>query len=707
MQELTMEELVYMLNDASAVYYAGTGEKMSNKEWDEAFDRLKELEAKEGRVLPDSPTQNVGYQVVDELPKFKHTYPALSLDKTKDVDVFCNKFKEGQNSCDQSYKVRGVTVMYKEDGSTVQAYYTAGRLDKLVTRGNGEIGSVITHNAKCIHGLPLHIPFKGELVVRGEAVMSYQEFEKINSQFPPEQQYKNPRNLASATLTMLDSNEASQRHLCLQAFNLVNVKGDEYPSDVDVSFAARLWWLKSLGFNVVENHYADALLDEIDPASLKQVMNDMTNSVQNYTYPVDGLVVVLNNYEYASKLSGTEHHPHIMNGYAFKWADNAKETVLREIEWSPSRTGLLNPVAIFDPIELEGTTVKRASLHNLSVMRKMRIHIGNRLSVYKSNMIIPYVEKNLDYDSEEDYSTGYVESLIGYCPTCKTKATVITSSEGIETVICPNPDCPEKLIGNFVHFCSRDCIDIQGMSEETIKVLVDKGLVKEYADFFHLDSKPVISMLPGFGKVKWANMVKAADKAKDTDFIRFVTSLSIPNIGKGQAKILKKYIDTNYERLCNMCELDSEIYAPLVLLSKLGDIEFDFTAIDGFGEVLSTGLTSWLKEKFNFTSGKVTPEIRLYEELNFGNDTRPVLQSSSSNVTGKSLCITGKLVTFKNRQELIDKIESLGGKYIDSVSKKTDYLINNDTESNSGKNKKAKELGIPVISEQEFLELIR
>ena len=697
----TMSDLVSELNKASDAYYNGK-EIMTNKEFDAKYDQLKDLEDSTGYHLENSPTHNVGAPVVDSLPKFKHPYPALSLDKTKDIDEFVNKFRKG--IADSGHSNNLVVLMYKEDGSTVQAYYRHGNLDKLVTRGNGEIGSVVTHNAAVLSGLPTQLPWNINLVVRGEAVMSYEEFNRINSELPEDQQYANPRNLAAATLTMLDPNEASKRHLMFQAFNLVNIRdssNDEYKfpenltsnREVYRSFSYQLDFLQRCHFNVVPHKVCT--IDE-----LKDSVAAMTSGTNNYIYPVDGLVAAMDNYSYSSTLEGTEHHPNIMQGYAFKWADEAKETVLREIEWSPSRTGRLNPVAIFDPIELEGTTVTRASLHNLSIMRKMRIHVGDRLSVFKSNMIIPYVEENLDYGNELDYTPEFVHGLIECCPTCGTRAEIKVSSEGIETVYCPNENCPEKMIGKFVNFCSRDAMDIQGMSEETIKKLVDLGFIKEYVDFFKLDGRLEIASIPGFGQVSWSNMCEAAKKAKSTDFVRFIVALSIPNIGKGQAKTLLKYINDNYDELYPKTT-PFKTYNPAGLLIYMGQANFDFTKIDGFGEVTATELKKWIHAHLLSDNA---PEFRLYNMLEF-TDARPTSDTKST-ITGKSFCITGKLNSFSNRQALVDKIESLGGKWVDSVSSKTDYLINNDVASTSGKNKKAKELNIPIISEEDFLNLI-
>lgn len=695
--KMTMEKLVETLNRASEAYYNGRA-IMSDSEYDKLEAQLQAMEKKMGIVLPNSPTCTVGAKAVDYLPKFTHPYPAKSLDKTKDIDEFCSKLEKG--IVESGSTNNRVVVMYKEDGSTAQLYYKNGKLLRIVTRGNGEVGNVVSHNLKCIEGIPSEISIGGEVVVRGEVVMSYSEFERINEDLPDDQKYRNARNLASATLTILDTEESSKRHLTFKAFNLVKLLDsfeEENPKYAH-SFNDRLNLLEEQNFSVVEHEL-------VTISNLKKTMDSFTESVQSYPYPVDGLVVAIDNYAYTKDLPGTEHHPNILSGYAFKWQDETYETVLRDIEMSPSRTGLLNPVAIFDPVEIDGTIVKRASLHNISIIKKMRLRVGNRIAVSKANLIIPYVENNLDYDDSEDLTDEEVQDMVGYCPTCGAQAVVVTSDEGIESAYCVNQDCPEKMIGKFVNFCSRDCLDIRGMSEETIKKLVDLGIVKEYSDFFHLDKHPKIATIPGFGPTSWKNMCEAAENARTTDFVKFFTGMSITNIGKGQLKTLKNYLNANYKELAVLAEVDPEGYNLGMLLSALGRKNFDFSIIDGFGSKLSEDLLRWLHE--NFDEAKTwSPELNVYGLMNFTDAPVSTEETTSSNIAGKSFCITGKLITFKNRQELVDKIESLGGKWVDSVSKKTDYLINNDTASTSGKNKKAKELNIPIISEADFVKMI-
>ncbi len=688
-----MEEILEKLIPAADAYYNSGTELMSNKEYDALYNELLDLEKRTGFVCEESPTQKVGAAVVDELPKAKHEYPALSLDKTKDIDEYVGKFEK--HIADAKAKMYGdndaVVLMWKMDGSTVQATYDGGALIKLVTRGNGEVGSVITHNAPYIKGLPMKIEYTGRLVVRGEAVMSYKEFDRINAALSEEEQYKNPRNLANATIALLDSREMRQREIWFKAFNLVHIdhiSGKTFKNSLDA--------LSLLGFGVVPNV-------AVPVSKLKNEMLTWEKKVKTYGFPVDGLVCVMDNKAYASRLQGTGHHPHIMNGYAFKWADETEETTIRQIYWSPSRTGLFNPVAVFDPVELCGTTVERASLHNLSYIKEKDIKVGDRVTVYKANMIIPQIDSNFDAgdmaEGEDDW-TRY--SIPRTCPICGGALTISTDSNTGTTVLkCYNDSCGAKQIGALVHFCERDCMDIRGMSEETITKLVKAGCISEYADFYRLWQHGEIATFSGFGQKSWENMMEAAKKSsQDVGFVQFIHSFGIPNIGKGQAKLLYKHYK---EKIPAQYQNTEEDYFETMIY----DLEkgFDFTEIDGIGPVMDASLKEFFKNEKNnaaiahlmpFLTFKKIPQMVHPSDAGSGTENK---------IAGKTFVITGKLETYPNRDALVAEIESKGGKVAGSVSKNTDYLINNDVTSTSGKNKKAKELGIPIISEADYLNL--
>ena len=662
-----MQELICKLNKAADAYYNGT-EIMSNYEYDALLEKLQQLEEKTGKVLPGSPTNKVGAPVkVDKLEKVTHEFPALSLDKTKDVDLLVSKFKLFGDERDD------VVVMWKLDGATVQLTYDEGQLVLAATRGDGFIGQNITHNAPYIDGIPQSIPYKSKLVVRGEATMSYTEFERINANLPDDKQYKNPRNLAAATITMLDPNDAIGRLITFSAFELVYM--DNPPQD----FEERLIFCKEQGLNVVEYHRC-CNCDDLDTYSIRSVISKMTNRVKEYDIPVDGLVVAHCATNYTDDLQGTEHHPHVLKGYALKWEDETAITTLREVEWSPSRTGLLNPVAVFDSVELEGTTVSRASLHNFSIMRNLKINLGNRIKVCKANKIIPMVVENLDYDEEDDYDTFEVLSELDcFCPTCGSTGLIRTSKDGIETVYCENMECPAKVVYKLEHFCERTSMNIEGLSESTIKKFVDLGFMYRFSDIYTLDKyEDRIKSMPGFGEQSWNNLWAAIQKSRDTTFVRFVSAVGIPNIGVSQAKALNKYFKGNINEFLNSKYLD-------------------FSVVDGIGQIVSENILRWLH------NSEIQAEILdVITFLKFKKE-----QTSSNNVFSCiSFVITGSLTKFKNRKELEASIEANGGKVSSSVSKNTSYLINNDTNSTSSKNKKAKELNIPIISEEEYIKML-
>lgn len=670
-----MRELIVTLNKASAAYYNGE-EIMDDHEWDRLYDQLKEMEEYTGIVYPNSPTQIVGAPVkVEELASVQHEFAARSLDKTKDISVFPEIFKE---------RAAGMAVvMWKLDGSTIVLTYDDGKLTLAATRGNGEVGSDITHNVPYIEGIPMEIPYTGHLVVRGEAVMSYSEFDRINSEITNEEdQYSNPRNLANATVTMQDSAEMRERKIQFFAFKLVHMD-NPLPENQD-TFMGRLDYLDSLGFDTVYRLYGDSQSDLID------VMNGFSDAVPQFEYPVDGLVIASDDVRYAESLPGTGHHPDPLVGYALKWKDEEVETVLREIEWSPSRTGLINPVAVFDPVHLEGTEVTRASLHNVSILKEKRLRVGDTITVFKANKIIPQVATNLTPGNELDYE----ESHPLYCPCCGEETHPrVTNRDGrtVEVAMCMNPDCSAKNVKKFVHFVERDCMNIKGLSESTLQKFIEHGFIREFADLYHFDRyRDQIVEMEGFGQKSYDKLIAAVEASRKTSFVPFIHALGIPNIGKGQAKLFNKEYSGDVKKFFE------DVYN-----------RHDFTHIEGIGKVLNDNLLQWGNEYLR-SEGRVTNDLVIYHLLKEVDIQIPGKVSEDTNsLNGKIFVITGKLNHFVNRDGLASKIEELGGKASGSVSKNTSYLINNDVSSTSGKNKKAKELGVPIISEDDFLKMVK
>lgn len=679
-----MRECIDTLNKASAAYYNGGNTIMSDQEWDAMFDRLKKMEEETGIVYPDSPTHSVGAPVkVDELQIVKHEFPALSLDKTKDIQEFPEIFKR---------RAAGMAVvMWKLDGGTIVLTYDNGELIRAATRGNGEVGSDITHNAPYIKGIPMKIPYKGHLVTRGEAVMSYGEFERINSGIVNEEdQYANPRNLANATIIMQDSAEMKDRKIQFFAFKLVYMD-DPLPESQD-TFMGRLNYLDSLGFDTVYRLYGDSQSDLID------VMNGFSDAVPQFEYPVDGLVVASDDVRYAEKLPETGRHPNPLVGYALKWKDEEVKTTLTEIEWSPSRTGRINPVAVFDPVHLEGTEVTRASLHNVSILKEKRLRVGDSITVFKANKIIPQIAKNLTPGSK----LTYAESHPVYCPCCGQETEPrITCKDGrtVEVAMCMNPECPAKHVKKFVHFVERDCMNIKGLSEATLQKFIERGFIREFADLYHLDRyKDQIVTMEGFGQKSYDNLITAVEASRKVTFVPFIHALGIPNIGKGQAKLFNKEYSGDVKKFF------------LDVFQR-----HDFTHIEGIGEVLNDNLWRWGNEYLRYIpfedySDRIWPllNLEIYNLLKEVEIQVPEKVSTAAvSLNGKTFVITGKLNHFVNRDALVAKIEELGGKSSGSVSKNTSYLINNDVESTSGKNKKAKELNVPIISEDDFLKMFK
>lgn len=641
-----MKELITQLNEASRAYYAKDSEIMSNLEYDALYDELTALEEKTGMVLSNSPTVNVGYEAVDELPKERHESPMLSLGKTKDREELTAWLSDKEG-----------LLSWKLDGLTVVLTYENGILQKAVTRGNGEVGEVITNNARVFKNLPHGIEYKGKLVLRGEAIIRYSDFEKINAKIEDmDAKYKNPRNLCSGSIRQLNNEITAKREVHFYAFSLVRAEGVDFSNSHEEQFL----FLKKQGFEVVE--YV-----RVTKESIKQAIEEYEEKIKTYDVPSDGLVLAYDDIAYGQSLGRTAKFPR--DSIAFKWADELRETTLREIEWSPSRTGLINPVAIFEPVELEGTTVSRASVHNISIMRGLKLGIGDRITVYKANMIIPQIASNLTCSD-----TVIVPDK---CPVCN-GATEIRQMNEVQSLYCTNADCDAKKIKSFTLFVSRDALNIDGLSEATLEKFLAKGYLHSFRDIFHLERyQEDITQLEGFGEKSYNNLMGAIDTARHTTLPRIIYGLGIAGIGLANAKMICREF---------AYEIDTMITADKETLS----------GIDGIGEVLAGAFYEYFHKERNKEAF-----YELLKELTIENET---LDHSNEKINGKSFVITGSLTHFASRDELKEKIESFGGKVTGSVTGKTTALINNDFASGSSKNKKAKELGIPIITEEAFME---
>ena len=641
-----MLELVELLNKASRYYYQDAQEIMSNYEYDRLYDELQNLEKELGITLSNSPTVNVGYEVVSELPKERHESPMLSLDKTKEVEELKN-FVGSQK----------VLMSWKMDGLTIVLTYRDGKLYKAVTRGNGEVGEVVTNNAKVFKNVPVQIAYRGELILRGEAVIGYHDFEKINEEIEDaDAKYKNPRNLCSGSVRQLNNQITAKRNVMFYAFTLVQADGVDFQN----SRACQMEWLKAQGFTTVEYHMVtrDTVEDEVAKFSSEISKND---------FPSDGLVLSYDDIAYGRSLGRTAKFPR--DSYAFKWQDEIRETILREIEWSPSRTGLINPVAIFDPVELEGTTVSRASVHNISIMEELELGIGDKIEVYKANMIIPQIAENL--------TRSGVKDIPERCPVCQGE-TKIRQVGNAKALYCMNPECQAKHVKAFALFVSRDALNIEGLSEATLEKFISRGYIHTFADIFHLDRyKDEIRGMEGFGEKSYENLIKRVEAARVTTLPRLMYALGIANIGIANARMICR----EYKN-----DLGKMLAAPAEELA----------AMDGVGPVIAGAFVDFFAQEKNKTALELLlKEVELEQET-FSEEALPL--------SGQSFVITGSLNHFENRSALKEKIEALGGKVTGSVTGKTVCLINNDSTSNSAKNKKARELGIAVLTEEEFME---
>lgn len=643
-----MRELVELLNRARRAYEQDDTEIMSNYEYDQLYDELLGLEKELNTTLASSPTVNVGYEVLSELPKERHESPMLSLDKTKEV----GRLKEFLG--DQK-----AVISWKLDGLTIVLTYRGGTLAKAVTRGNGEVGEVVTNNARVFQNLPLNIPYQGELVLRGEAVISYKDFEKINEEIgDADAKYKNPRNLCSGSVRQLNNEITAKRKVRFYAFTLVSAEGIDFRN----SRQYQMQWLREQGFDVVENHL-------VTGGTIDEEVAWFARHIEKNELPSDGLVLVYDDIAYGQSLGATAKFPR--DSFAFKWADEIRETTLREIEWSPSRTGLINPVAVFEPVELEGTTVSRASVHNISIMEELELGVGDRITVYKANMIIPQIAENL--------TRSGVKDIPEVCPVCG-GATRIAMENETKTLYCTNPKCQAKHVKSFTLFVSRDAMNIEGLSEATLEKFIANGYVKDLTDLFHLDRyAEEIKNMDGFGEKSYENLRNSINNARTTTLPRLVYSLGIPNIGIANAKVICRALGNDPERVMNASAEE-------------------LNEIPGVGEVIAKAYVDYFADEEHRDVYR-----RLLEEVDIPKEEET---ADGQKFAGVNFVITGSVEHFANRAEVKEEIEKRGGKVTGSVTSKTNYLINNDVNSTSSKNRKARELGIPIISEEEFLKML-
>ena len=641
-----LKELIPVLQKAGKAYYQEDREIMSNFEYDKRYDELETLEKETGITLAGSPTVSVGYEALEELPKEAHETPMLSLDKTKDVEALRAFIGD-----------RKTLLSWKLDGLTIVLTYGDGKLQKAVTRGNGVVGEVITNNARVFKNIPLQISFKGDLVLRGEAIITYSDFKKINEEIEDvDAKYKNPRNLCSGSVRQLNNEITARRNVHFYAFSLVRAQGVDFRNSREQQFL----WLKDQGFDVVE--YRMVTRDTLDEA-----MEYFSGQVVKNDFPSDGLVALYDDIAYGDSLGTTAKFPR--NSYAFKWKDEVRETTLKEIEWSPSRTGLINPVAIFEPVELEGTTVSRASVHNISIMKELQLGIGDKIQVYKANMIIPQIAENLT-------RSGNLE-IPDTCPVCGKEARVLKTNE-VESLYCMNPDCQAKNIKSFTLFVSRDAMNIDGLSEATLEKFILKGFIKDFGDIFEIGRyREEIVNMDGFGEKSFDNLMASLERARHTTLPRLLYSLGIANIGLANAKVICKEFDYDLEKM----------------IHATGE---EISSIEGIGPVIAQSFTAYFADEEN---------MRKLRHLLSHLELEEVKQENRLTLEGKQFVITGSVEHFANRAQLKEYIEQRGGKVTGSVTSKTDYLINNDVTSNSSKNKKARELEIPILSEEDFLHM--
>ncbi|HAG04959.1 MAG TPA: DNA ligase (NAD(+)) LigA [Lachnospiraceae bacterium] len=641
-----MNELVELLNKASKAYYQEAREIMSDREFDELYDELVKLEKETGIVRADSPTRNVGYRVLSELTKVSHPHPMLSLNKTKETEELISFVGDST-----------ALLSYKMDGLTVVLTYRNGELENAVTRGNGEIGEDITHNALVFKNLPINIPFKDELILRGEAVISFDDFEKINDSLPNEDKYKNPRNLCSGSVRQLNSEICAKRNVNLIAFTLVSANGKDFKYKHE-----QLDFLDDLGFTTVKRK-------TVDKNNISDMVEFFEKEIPNNRFATDGLVLTFDDIEYSNSLGATSKFPR--DSIAFKWRDETAETVLREISWNTSRTGLINPVAVFDPVELEGTTVSRASVHNVSIVRELKLGIGDKITVYKANMIIPQIAENI---TKSD--TAIIPEK---CPVCGSDTEIITIKEG-SALLCSNPNCMAQRVMTIGHFVSRNAMNIDGFSDATTQRLIDAGVIESYPDIYTIkEHGNTIINLDGFGMKSFKNLCDAIEKSKKVKLPNFIYALGINSVGLSTARLICKHFEDDLQAVIN------------------ADVE-ELTKIDGIGEITAQKFVRYFNDENNRDLlNRVLKYIEIVKEV---NEDKKIFE-------GLTFVVTGKVNNYPNRKALQEDIEKHGGKNTSQISAKTSYLINNDITSSSTKNKTAKKLGIPIITEDEFIDMLK
>lgn len=641
-----IKQLIELLNKASKAYYQEDREIMSNLEYDKLYDELESLEKDFGVVFSSSPTRKVGFEVLGSLKKVSHETRMLSLDKTKDIEKLKSFLSENIGLI--SYKIDGLTIVLK---------YNNGFLQQAITRGNGEIGEDVTHNAQTFKNLPIKIEYKEELILRGEAVIKYSDFQKLNDELEPEEQYKNPRNLCSGTVRQLNNETVSKRHVMFVAFSLVKADG----LDFDDKKSNQHKWLSELGFDVVESKLCKI-------HNVEEIVKDFESKIPSNEFGSDGLVLTYDSISYSNSLGVTSKFP--KDSIAFKWADEKMETTLLDVEWNTSRTGLINPIAIFEPVELEGTTVNRASLHNISYIEGLSLGIGDTISVYKANMIIPQVAENITKNG------GLL--IPKTCPVCEEEAHIIKQKEG-KALYCVNPNCKAQLVRALVHYTSRNATNIEHMSEATIEKFVEKGFLRHYIDIYSIQEYEIeIKDMDGFGEKSYHKLIDSIEKSKKIAIPNFIHALGINQVGLSNAKLLCSFFDYDLQKIRN---------APYD----------EIASIKGFGEIIADSLTKYFSNSYN--------SDLLDEAISILDFVIPEIKGQL--LTDKIFVITGDVNIFANRKELQNYIESQGGKVTASITSKTSYLINNNINSNSSKNKKARELGIPILSEADFIDTCR